>query len=70
VLCASSAARCVRRFESEHLNYAVPGNLNALGLFRDQVLRLWGKNLRRRESKEPVHVGSPRCACRTMASSS
>jgi len=23
--------------------YAVPGNLNTLGLFRDRVLRLWGK---------------------------
>jgi RNA-directed DNA polymerase len=23
--------------------YAVPGNLNTLGLFRDQALRLWGK---------------------------
>jgi RNA-directed DNA polymerase len=26
--------------------YAVPGNLNTLGLFRDRVLRLWGITLR------------------------
>src|SRR5271169_5479116 len=31
--------------------YAVPGNLNTLGLFRDRVLRLWGKSLRRRSQK-------------------
>ena len=31
--------------------YAVPGNLNTLGLFRDRVLRLWGKTLRRRSQK-------------------
>src|ERR1700733_5270334 len=31
--------------------YAVPGNLNTLGLFRNRVLRLWGKTLRRRSQK-------------------
>jgi len=31
--------------------YAVPGNLNTLGVFRDRVLRLWGKTLRRRSQK-------------------
>src|SRR5271168_5148971 len=31
--------------------YAVPGNLNTLGLFRNRVLRLWGKILRRRSQK-------------------
>jgi hypothetical protein len=31
--------------------YALPGNLNTLGLFRDRVLRLWGKSLHRRSQK-------------------
>jgi group II intron reverse transcriptase/maturase len=31
--------------------YAVPGNLDSLGVFRDRVLRLWGQALRRRSQK-------------------
>jgi group II intron reverse transcriptase/maturase len=31
--------------------YAVPGNLDSLGLFRDRVLRFWGKTLHRRSQK-------------------
>jgi group II intron reverse transcriptase/maturase len=31
--------------------YAVPGNLDSLGVFRDRVLRLWGHSLRRRSQK-------------------
>jgi group II intron reverse transcriptase/maturase len=35
-----------------YLNYyAVPGNLDSLGLFRDRVLRFWGKTLHRRSQK-------------------
>src|ERR1035437_7996803 len=31
--------------------YAVPGNLDSLGVFRDRLLRLWGQALRRRSQK-------------------
>ena len=31
--------------------YAVPGNLDSLGVFRDRLLRLWGQSLRRRSQK-------------------
>src|ERR1019366_2216480 len=37
----------LRSVVQDYFNYyAVPGNLNSLGLFRDRVLRLWGKTLR------------------------
>ena len=31
--------------------YAVPGNLDSLGVFRDRLLRLWGQSLRGRSQK-------------------
>jgi len=35
-----------------HFNYyAVPGNLKSLGVFRDRVLALWWRTLRRRSQK-------------------
>jgi len=35
-----------------HFNYyAVPGNLKSLGMFRDRVLVLWWRTLRRRSQK-------------------
>ncbi len=34
--------------------YAVPGNLTSLGVFRDRVLALWWRNLRRRSQKRRV----------------
>ena len=35
--------------------YAVPGNLTSLGVFRDRVLALWWRTLRRRSQKRRVH---------------
>jgi RNA-directed DNA polymerase len=38
-----------------HFNYyAVPGNLDSLGVFRDRVLGHWGHTLRRRSQKRPI----------------
>src|SRR5713101_305743 len=38
-----------------HFNYyAVPGNLDSLGIFRDRVLGHWGHTLRRRSQKRPI----------------
>jgi len=38
-----------------HFNYyAVPGNLDSLGVFRDRVLGHWGHSLRRRSQKRPI----------------
>ena len=38
-----------------HFNYyAVPGNLKSLGVFRDRVLALWWRTLRRRSQKRSV----------------
>jgi len=38
-----------------HFNYyAVPGNLKSLGGFRDRVLALWWRTLRRRSQKRSV----------------
>ena len=34
--------------------YAVPGNLTSLGVFRDRVLALWWRTLRRRSQKRPI----------------
>jgi RNA-directed DNA polymerase len=34
--------------------YAVPGNLDSLGVFRDRVLGHWGHTLRRRSQKRPI----------------
>lgn len=34
--------------------YAVPGNLTSLGVFRDRVLALWWRTLRRRSQKRSV----------------
>jgi len=34
--------------------YAVPGNLDSLGVFRDRVLGLWWQTLRRRSQKRPL----------------
>jgi hypothetical protein len=31
--------------------YAVPGNLDSLGLFRERVLRYWGQALKRRSQR-------------------
>jgi group II intron reverse transcriptase/maturase len=39
--------------------YAVPGNLDSIGVFRDRLLRLWGQSLRRRSQKS-----RPTWACR------
>jgi len=37
-----------------HFNYyAVPGNLDSLGVFRERVLGYWGRTLRRRSQKHP-----------------
>jgi len=38
-----------------HFNYyAVPGNLDSLGVFRDRVLGHWWRSLRRRSQKRPI----------------
>jgi RNA-directed DNA polymerase len=38
-----------------HFNYyAVPGNLKSLGVFRDRVLVLWWRTLRRRTQKHRI----------------
>jgi len=38
-----------------HFNYyAVPGNLKSLGMFRDRVLALWWRTLRRRSQKRRI----------------
>src|SRR5438874_11837415 len=34
--------------------YAVPGNLTSLGVFRDRVLALWWRTIRRRSQKRPI----------------
>jgi len=34
--------------------YAVPGNLASLGMFRDRVLALWWRTIRRRSQKRRV----------------
>jgi len=34
--------------------YAVPGNLDSLGVFRERVLGHWGRALRRRGQKRPI----------------
>jgi RNA-directed DNA polymerase len=34
--------------------YAVPGNLKSLGVFRDRVLALWWRTLRRRSQRRPI----------------
>ena len=40
-----------------HFNYyAVPGNLKSLGVFRDRVLVLWWRTLRRRKPETPYLV--------------
>jgi hypothetical protein len=39
-----------------HFNYyAVPGNLKSLGVFRDRVLALWWRTLRRRSQKHRIN---------------
>jgi RNA-directed DNA polymerase len=39
-----------------HFNYyAVPGNLTSLGVFRDRVLALWWRTLRRRSQKRRIN---------------
>jgi RNA-directed DNA polymerase len=41
-----------------HFNYyAVPGNLDSLGVFRDRVLGHWGHSLRRRSQQRPISWG-------------
>jgi group II intron reverse transcriptase/maturase len=35
--------------------YAVPGNLTSLGVFRDRVLALWWRTLRRRSQRRSIH---------------
>jgi RNA-directed DNA polymerase len=38
-----------------HFNYyAVPGNLDSLGIFRERVIRHWWHTLRRRSQKRPI----------------
>src|SRR5437762_1196653 len=38
-----------------HLNYyAVPGNLDSLGVFRDRIMGQWWHTLRRRSQKRPI----------------
>jgi RNA-directed DNA polymerase len=38
-----------------HFNYyAVPGNLDSLGVFRDRLLGHWGHTLRCRSQKRPI----------------
>ena len=34
--------------------YAVPGNLTSLGVFRDRVIALWWRTIRRRSQKHPI----------------
>jgi RNA-directed DNA polymerase len=40
--------------------YAVPGNLASLGVFRDRVLALWWRTLRRRSQKRRISWTRPR----------
>jgi len=41
-----------------HFNYyAVPGNLDSLGVFRDRILGQWGHSLRRRSQQRPISWG-------------
>jgi hypothetical protein len=35
--------------------YAVPGNLTSLGVFRDRVLALWCRTIRRRSQKHRIN---------------
>jgi hypothetical protein len=35
--------------------YAVPGNLKSLGVFRDRVLALWWRTIRRRSHKHRIN---------------
>jgi hypothetical protein len=35
--------------------YAVPGNLTSLGVFRDRVLALWWRTIRRRSQKHRIN---------------
>src|SRR5712672_1702853 len=38
-----------------HFNYyAVPGNLDSLGIFRDRLIGHWWRTLRRRSQKRPI----------------
>jgi group II intron reverse transcriptase/maturase len=38
-----------------HFNYyAVPGNIDSLGVFRDRLIGLWWRTLRRRSQKRPI----------------
>jgi hypothetical protein len=40
---------------ARHFNYyAVPGNLASLGVFRDRVLSLWWRTVRRRSQKRRI----------------
>ena len=53
-----------------HFNYyAVPGNLASLGAFRDRVLALWWRTLRRREPETPDLVDAYSCLGSALASS-
>ena len=47
--------RWLRSVVQGHFNYnAVPGNLASLGAFRDRVLALWWRTLRRRSQKHRI----------------
>ena len=41
--------------------YAVPGNLDSLGLFRERVLRYWGQTLKRRSQRRRFAWARRRC---------
>ena len=47
---SSSSVASVKDFNY----YAVPGNLTSLGAFRDRVLALWWRTLRRRSQKHRI----------------
>jgi RNA-directed DNA polymerase len=51
----SQTGRWLQSVVQGHFNYyAVPGNLKSLGLFRDRVLVLWWRTLRRRSQKRRI----------------
>ena len=49
--------------------YAVPGNLASLGVFRDRVLALWWRTIRRRSQKRRISLDAHARVGSAMASS-
>jgi len=47
--------QCLKSVVQGHFNYyAVPGNLDSLGEFRERVVGHWWRSLRRRSQKHPI----------------